>query len=165
MAETAATKNIGLRGIKVADTRISDVDGEKGVIIYRGYNVADLAKSSSYEEVIFLLLEDHLPTRHELERFKLELSSEREIPGVVLEFMQMMPTSAHPMDILQASIPMLACYDPQLHEETREANAKKAVRLTARIPMIIAGWDRIRKGLEPIHPRSELSHAETSCIC
>jgi len=159
MAETAETKNIGLRGIKVADTRISDVDGEKGVIIYRGYNVADLAKSSSYEEVIFLLVEDHLPTRHELERFKLELSSEREIPGVVLEFMQMMPTSAHPMDILQASIPMLACYDPQLHEETREANLKKAVRLTARIPMIIAAWDRIRKGLEPIHPRSELSHA------
>jgi citrate synthase len=159
MAETAETKNIGLRGIKVADTRISDVDGEKGIIIYRGYNVADLAKSSSYEEVIFLLLEDHLPTRHELETFKLELSSEREIPGVVLEFMQMMPTSAHPMDILQASIPMLASYDPQLHEETREGNSKKAVRLTARIPMIIAAWDRIRKGLEPIHPRSELSHA------
>ena len=66
MAERAETKNIGLRGIKVADTRISDVDGEKGAIIYRGYNVADLAKSSSYEEVIFLLLEDHLPTRHEL---------------------------------------------------------------------------------------------------
>jgi citrate synthase len=159
MAETAGTKNIGLRGIKVADTRISDVDGEKGVVIYRGYNIADLAKSSSYEEVIFLLLEDHLPTRHELERFKQELSSEREIPGVVLEFMQMMPTSAHPMDILQASIPMLASYDPQLHEETREANSKKAVRLTARIPMIIAAWDRIRKGLEPVHPRSELSHA------
>jgi len=159
MVETAETKNIGLRGIKVADTRISDVDGEKGVVIYRGYNIADLAKSSSYEEVIFLLLEDHLPTRHELERFKLELSSEREIPGVVLEFMQMMPASAHPMDILQASIPMLASYDPQLHEETREANSKKAVCLTARIPMIIAAWDRIRKGLEPIHPRSELSHA------
>jgi 2-methylcitrate synthase len=159
MAETTETKNIGLRGIKVADTRISDVDGEKGVVIYRGYNIADLAKSSSYEEVVFLLVENHLPTRHELERFKLELSSEREIPGVALEFMQMMPTSAHPMDILQASIPMLASYDPQLHEETREAYSKKAVRLTARIPMIIAAWDRIRKGLEPIHPRSELSHA------
>ena len=160
MAETAETKNIGLRGIKVADTRISDVDGEKGIIIYRGYNVVDLAKSSSYEEVTFLLLYDRLPTRHELERFRSELSLEREIPGVVLEFMQMMPTSAHPMDILQASIPMLACYDPQLHEETREVNSKKAVRLTAKIPMIIAAWDRVRKGLEPIHPRPELSHAE-----
>jgi citrate synthase len=73
--------------------------------------------------------------------------------------MQMMPTSAHPMDILQASIPMLASYDPQLHEETREVNSKKAVRLTAKIPMIIAAWDRVRKGLEPIHPRPELSHA------
>ena len=74
MAETAETKNIGLRGIKVADTRISDVDGEKGIIIYRGYNVVDLAKSSSYEEVTFLLLYDRLPTRHELERFRSELS-------------------------------------------------------------------------------------------
>jgi citrate synthase len=159
MTQSPDTKNIGLRGVKVADTRISDVDGEKGVIIYRGYNAIDLAKSSTFEEVAYLILYDHLPDRSELERFKTELIFEREIPGVILEFMTMMPTSAHPMDILQAAIPMLACYDPQLSEETKETNLKKALRLTAKMPMLVAAWDRIRKGLEPVHPHPRLSHA------
>jgi citrate synthase len=159
MAESTDTKNIGLRGVKVADTRISDVDGERGLIIYRGYNAIELAKASTYEEVAYLILKDHLPDRSELERFKAELISEREVPGVILEFMTMMPTSAQPMDILQAAISMLACYDPQLQEETKEANLKKAFRLTAKMPMLVAAWDRIRKGLEPVHPHPGLSHA------
>ena len=110
MAETTELKNIGLRGVKVADTRISDVDGEKGVLIYRGFNVVDLARASTYEEVSFLLLNDRLPTRQELEGFRQELVSERAVPGVVLEFMRMMPKSAHPMDILQSAVPMLASF-------------------------------------------------------
>lgn len=159
MKEMEETKNIGLRGVKVADTRISDVDGEKGILIYRGYNAIDLAQASTFEEVSYLLLYDHLPTRQELDHFKSELVSEREVPGVVLEFMKMMPTSAHPMDILQSTLPILACFDPQLHEETKEANYKKALRLTAKLPMLVAAWDRIRKGLEPVHPNPRLSHA------
>ena len=159
MAETTELKNIGLRGVKVADTRISDVDGEKGILIYRGFNVVDLARASTYEEVSFLLLNDRLPTRQELEGFRQELVSERAVPGVVLEFMRMMPNSAHPMDILQSAVPMLASFDPQLHEETKEANYKKAVRLTAKIATIVAAWDRIRKGLEPVGPNPDLHHA------
>ncbi len=159
MTETTELKNIGLRGVKVADTRISDVDGEKGILIYRGFNIVDLARASTYEEVSFLLLNDRLPTRQELEGFRQELVSERAVPGVVLEFMRMMPNSAHPMDILQSAVPMLASFDPQLHEETKEANYKKAIRLTAKIATLVAAWDRIRKGLEPVGPNPDLHHA------
>jgi citrate synthase len=80
MAEILEVKNIGLRGVKVADTRISDVDGEKGMLIYRGFNVIELAQFSTFEEVSFLLLNDHLPTREELKDFQSELISEREVP-------------------------------------------------------------------------------------
>jgi len=161
MEEVLDIKNIGLRGVKVADTRISDVNGEKGTLIYRGYNIVDLARSSTFEEVSFLLLNDRLPTREELVSFQKELTSEREVPDAVLVLMRMMPKSTHPMDMLQASIPILASYDPQLHDETKEANFEKAIRLIAKLPTIVAAWDRIRKGLEPVHPRSDLTHAGT----
>jgi citrate synthase len=159
MEEVLDIKNIGLRGVKVADTRISDVNGEKGTLIYRGYNIVDLVRSSTFEEVSFLLLNDRLPTREELVSFQKELTSEREVPDTVLDLMRMLPRSTHPMDMLQASIPILASYDPQLHDETKEANFKKALRLIAKLPTIVAAWDRIRKGLEPVHPRSDLTHA------
>ena len=152
-------KNIGLRGVKVADTRISDVDGEKGVLIYRGFNICDLVVHSTFEEVSFLLLNDRLPTREELKRFQKILISERGLPSAVFTLMKKLPTSAHPMDVLQASIPILASYDPELHEETKEANLRKAVRLIAKLPNIVASWDRIRKGLKPVRPRSKLTHA------
>ena len=156
---TADVKNIGLRGVKVADTRISDVDGEKGVLIYRGFNICDLVVHSTFEEVSFLLLNDRLPTREELKRFQKILISERGLPSAVFTLMKKLPTSAHPMDVLQASIPILASYDSELHEETKEANLRKAVRLIAKLPNIVASWDRIRKGLKLVRPRSKLTHA------
>ena len=159
MEEKIDFKNIGLRGVKVSDTRISDVDGEKGILIYRGFNIVDLARSSTFEEVSFLLLNDRLPTREELKVFQKTLVSEREIPEPVLDFMKGLPPSAHPMDVLQASVPLLGSYDPQLHDETRDANLKKATRLIAKLPTIVAAWDRIRKGLEPVPLYTELSHA------
>ncbi len=159
MEERSDTKNIGLRGVKVADTRISDVDGEKGVLIYRGFNICDLVTFSTFEEVSFLLLNDRLPTHEELKRFQEQLVSGREVPEPVLEFMRRLPQSTHPMDVLQASIPVLASYDPQLHEETKEANLRKAARLISKLPTIVAAWDYIRKGLEPVDPHPGLTHA------
>ena len=153
------TKNIGLRGVKVADTRISDVNGEKGILIYRGYNIMELARSSTYEEVSFLLLNDHLPDKKELEKFRSELVSERGIPEALPGVLKLIPQLTHPMDVLQAAIPLLASYDPQLHLETKEANHKKAARLIAKLPAITAAWDRIRNGLEPVAPKPDLSHA------
>jgi len=157
--KTIDAKNIGLRGVKVADTRISDVDGEKGILIYRGFNICDLVSYSTFEEVSFLLLNDRLPTKEELKGFQKILVSERDIPSAAFALMKKLPPSAHPMDVLQASLPILASYDPELHEETREANLRKAARLIAKLPNIVASWDRIRKGLKPVRPRSKLSHA------
>ncbi len=159
MEAMGETKNIGLRGVKVADTRISDVDGEKGNLIYRGLNIRDLVVHSTFEEVSFLLLNDYLPKAEELKKFQAELISEREVPEPLYGFMRMMPKSAHPMDVLEAGVPILAAYDPQLQDESREANFKKAIRLIAKLPNIVAAWDRIRKGKEPIRPDPELTHA------
>jgi citrate synthase len=159
MEEGIDVKNIGLRGVKVADTRISDVDGEKGILIYRGYNIIDLARSSTFEEVSFLLLNDHLPTQEELKRFQSELVPERKIPETIFEMMKRLPKSANPMDVLQSIVPVLGSYDPQLNEETRGANLKKTLRLTAKLPGVVASWDRIRNGKEPISPHSDLTHA------
>jgi citrate synthase len=159
MSETPETKNIGLRGIKVADTRISDVDGERGILIYRGFNICDLVVYSTFEEVSFLLLNDHLPNAEELKRFQSEIVSEREVPETVYGMMKMMPNATHPMDILQASVSILAGYDPQFQDESRDANFKKAIRLIAKLPNIVAAWDRIRKGVEPIRPNPDLTHA------
>jgi citrate synthase len=159
MSEIPETKNIGLRGIKVADTRISDVDGERGILIYRGFNICDLVVYSTFEEVSFLLLNDHLPNAEELKRFQSEIVSEREVPETVYGMMKMMPNATHPMDILQASVSILAGYDPQFHDESRDANFKKAIRLIAKLPNIVAAWDRIRKGGEPVRPNPDLTHA------
>jgi citrate synthase len=159
MEERGETKNIGLRGVKVADTRISDVDGEKGNLIYRGINICDLVSYSTFEEVSFLLLNDRLPAAEEMKSFQSELVSERRVPEAVYGFMKMMPNTAHPMDVLEAAVSILAAYDPQLHDESKEANLKKAIRLIAKVPSVVAVWDRIRKGKEPVRPRSDLTHA------
>src|SRR4030067_1581660 len=159
MDERLDTKNIGLRGVKVADTRISDVDGERGILSYRGFNIVDLPQSSTFEEVSSLLLNAHLPTQEELKKFQSKLVSERRIPQAVLEYMKKLLQSANPMDILQSAVPILGSYDPQLREETKEANLKKALRLIAKLPSMVAAWDRIRKGKEPVLPHPDLTHA------
>lgn len=159
MDEISDVKNIGLRGVKVADTRISDVDGEKGILIYRGFNIVDLARSSTFEEVSFLLLHDRLPTQEEWKRFLSDLISEREVPEAIHGFMKMMPSTIHPMDMLQAAVSILSGYDLQLREESRDANLKKAIRLIAKLPTIVAAWNRIRNGNEPISPLPHLNHA------
>ncbi len=152
-------KNIGLRGIAVADTRISDVDGTNGILIYRGYRIEELATHSTFEETAYLLLHDALPTERQLEDFKSRLSEARHLPSFLFDGLKKLPAQSQPMDVLQASIPLLALADPDLQTETREANIEKAIRLIARVPLIVAGWDRIRKGHEPMRADDELSHA------
>ena len=159
MEEGIDAKNIGLRGVKVADTRISDVDGEKGILIYRGYNIIELAQSSTFEEVCFLLLHDRLPNKEELRRFHSELASAREIPETLLKFMKMLPKSTPPMDVLQASVSVLGSYDEDLRDEAREANLRKSIRLISKLPNIVSAWERIRKGMDPVRPSPDLNHA------
>ena len=104
------TKNIGLRGIEVADTRISNIDGEKGKLIYRGYDILDLTKYSSFEETAYLLLHDELPTKDQLEEFKTKLKEARFIPKRMQENMGNWRKDADPMDMLQAFVSALAGY-------------------------------------------------------
>lgn len=156
---TLPTKNIGLRGVTVADTRISDVDGEHGILIYRGYRIEELAENSTFEETAYLLLHDALPSEEQLKDFTQRLAKARQMPSFVLHTLKNMPHGAHPMDVLQASIPLLAMADPELYDESREANDAKAVRLIAGVAAIVAAWQRIRHDREPLPPDNALPHA------
>ncbi len=160
MTDTDHVKNIGLRGVTVADTKISHVDGTNGILIYRGYRIEDLAMHSTFEETSYLLLHDMLPTADQLESFKKLLAEARVVSDFVFESLKLLPKSAHPMDVLQAAIPILAMADADLETERREANIHMAVRLISRVSSIVAGWDRIRKGLAPLPPDRLLSHTE-----
>lgn len=153
-------KNIGLRGVTVADTKISYIDGVNGILIYRGYRIEELAEQSSFEETAYLLLYDYLPNKAELEAFIERLKQERRLPGFVINALRAIPVNAAPMDVLQAVVPVLAVADPTLPDDSREANLSRAVRLIARLPVVVAAWHRIRQGLEPVSPDDALSHAE-----
>ncbi|MEW6261370.1 MAG: citrate/2-methylcitrate synthase [Thermodesulfobacteriota bacterium] len=151
--------NIGLRGVKIATTRISDVDGERGRLIYRGYRIEDLAAHVGFEETAYLLLKEKLPNAAELDAFRRELADERAIPTSLIEALQSQPISSKPMDILQAAIALLANVDPDIQKGTREAADRMAVRLISRTATVVAAWDRIRNGLSPVEPNPELGHA------
>ena len=152
------TKNIGLRGIEVADTKISNIDGEKGKLIYRGFDVLDLTKNSTFEETAYLLLYDKLPTKQELNEFNEKLVEARYIPKQMQKNMSNWRGDADPMDMLQAFVSALAgYYDEEF--SSKDASYEKAINLIAKVPTIIASWQRIRNGLEIINPDSSLSHA------
>jgi citrate synthase len=157
--ETVRVKNIGLRGVTVADTKISYIDGENGVLIYRGYRIEELAEQSTFMETAFLLLNGYLPQESELEQFERQVVQSRDLPGFVLENLEKFPRNAEPMDVLQACVPMLGIADPELYDDSKEANIRKAVRLIARFPVVIAAWHRIRNGEKPLPPDDALSHA------
>jgi citrate synthase len=159
MAEIVSVKNVGLRGVTVADTKISFIDGQKGILIYRGYRIEDLASRSSFLETAYLLLNGDLPTVHQLEEFTSQVLAAREVPRFVYDAFRALPRDANPMDVLQAAVPMLATADPDLTVETRAANERKAVRLIARLPAVTAAWHRIRNGLDPLPPDENLPHA------
>ncbi|MCV0398648.1 MAG: citrate (Si)-synthase [Nitrosarchaeum sp.] len=152
------TKNIGLRGIEVADTRISNIDGEKGKLIYRGYDILDLTKNSNFEETAYLLLYDELPTKDQLSEFNAKLVDARYIPKQMQKNMGNWRKDADPMDMLQAFVAALAGY---YDEEFSDKNASydRAINLIAKIPTIIASWQRIRDGLEIVDPDPSLGHA------
>jgi citrate synthase len=159
MRETVSVKNIGLRGVKVADTKISFIDGDKGILIYRGYRIEELAERSSFMETAYLVLNGSLPDAGELEDFDKQVRAAREIPDYVYGCLKKLPKDANPMDVLQASVPLLAMADPDLTGETRDANVRMAIRLIARLPIVTAAWERIRNGLEPLPADEILPHA------
>jgi len=152
------TKNIGLRNIEVADTKISYIDGEKGKLIYRGFDILDLTKNSNFEETCYLLLHDKLPTKNDYDDFKTELVNARGIPKQMQTNMGNWRKDADPMDVLQAFI---AAFGGYYDEEfsTKDASYSRAINLIAKVPTIVSNWQRIRNDKKIISSDPELSHA------
>lgn len=152
------TKNIGLRNIEVADTKICAIDGVNGKLIYRGYDILDLVKKSSFEETACLLLNDDLPSRDILVDFSKKLIEARDIPKGLERDLKNLPKTANPMDVLQSRIAELGVYDKEKADD-KSTNYSRAINLISKIPIIIAYWDRIRNGKDVIPPTKKASHA------
>ena len=153
----------GLRNVVLDETQASFIDGEAGVLLYRGYSIHDLAANASFEEVAYLLLHGSLPNRAELRAFEERLRAARALPAPVVEIIRLVARS-HPMDVLRTAVSALAAFDPDVADGGREAVLRKSERLTAQVPSIVAAHDRIRRGLEPVTPRADLGHA-ASFLC
>jgi citrate synthase len=152
-------RNIGLRNIEVADTRICSIDGENGKLIYRGYDILDLVSHSTFEETGYLLLFGELPSPDDLEDFSSRLREARGISEPILRNLKNRPKRAHPMDVLQSCVSELADYDLNMEDDSKEANIRRAIILIAKIPAIVAAWNRIRKGHHVLDSLEEGSHA------
>lgn len=152
-------RNIGLRNIEVADTRICSIDGENGKLIYRGYDILDLVNHSSFEETAYLLLFGELPSPDGLEDFSRRLREARSVPEPIIRNLKTRPQRAHPMDVLQSCVSELADYDLNMEDDSKESNIRRAIILIAKIPAIVSAWNRIRKGNHIVDPLEEGSHA------
>jgi citrate synthase len=152
-------RNIGLRNIEVADTRICSIDGENGKLIYRGYDILDLVNHSTFEETAYLLLFGELPSPDELEDFSGRLREGRNLPDTIIRTLKTRPKRAHPMDVLQSSVSELADYDLNIEDDSKEANIRRAIILIAKIPAIVCAWNRIRTNNHIVDPLEEGSHA------
>jgi citrate synthase len=149
----------GLEGIVAAQSRISDVNGEEGELIYSGYDIHDLAEHSTFEEVVYLLWKGELPTRAALNELKQQLNAEAGLPAGIVDFIGAIPKSAGPMDMLRTVTSALSFFDPDSGDMSDEANQRRAIRLTARFPTIVTTFQRVRNGQKAIEPRKELSIA------
>jgi citrate synthase len=149
----------GLEGIVVGSTDLSHVDGLAGRLTYRGFDVADLAADATFEEVCYLLLFGQLPNAHQLADLKVRFAANRALPPQLIELMRSTPRGAWPMDVLRTAISALALFTPHLEDGAHPSNHRSAIHLIAKTPTIVAAWDRIRRGLEPIPPLPHLSTA------
>ena len=148
----------GLKGVVLDETRIAFIDGEQGKLVYRGYNIHDLAQHATFEEVSYLLLHGALPTRAELDAFDRELRSMRAIPPSVIEIIDRVK-AAHPMDILRTAVSATVALQESSADATIEVGLPAGKRLIAQVATIVATMHRLRNGLEPVAPREDLSHA------
>ena len=149
----------GLEGIAVAQTRIGDVRGDIGQLIYCGYDINELAGKVCFEEVVHLLWEGRLPNRKELQALQNELIAARPLPNAVVEMMKALPKDAKPMHVLRTAISMLGALDPDADLNTPADNRRKAVQLTAQFPVVVAKWNRIRQGLPIVPPADKFNTA------
>ncbi len=147
----------GLEGIVAFSSRKSFIDGAKGELIYAGYNIEVLAENATFEEVCYLLWHERLPNASELAELQHQLTSQRELPEAVYQYLKNTSTKAEPMSVLRTATSMLADTDVDALDNSQEANLRKSIRLTAKMPTIIAAYDRIRNGKEPVAPLTDES--------
>jgi citrate synthase len=156
---TTAAPNAGLEDVVVSTSEICFIDGDRGRLLYRGYDIHDLVAQSTFEETVFLLWNGRLPRRDELSRFQKELVSRRRLPAKAVALLQGFPRKADSMDVVRTTVSALGLYDPDTGDNSREANLRKAARIQARVPTIVAAWARIRKGKPPVTPNPRLNLA------
>lgn len=152
--------NLGLKDVIALRSDISRIDGEKGILEYRGYNIHDLSRYSTFEECAFLLWYGYLPNKKELEKFSLDLIKRRELPSEIIELLYSLPRITHPMVVLRTAISYLGSLDKKLNLITPDECLEKSKDLLAKIPTIVAFYHRIREGKILIHPKKSLSQAD-----
>jgi citrate synthase len=156
---TTATPSKGLEGIIAAHTRLSDVRGETGQLIYCGYDINELAGKVSYEEVVFLLHHNHLPNRKELAELKATLAKFRELPEGVVDILRELPRDTPPMHAIRTGVSALGCFDTTCDDDSQHAQRRKALRLVAQIPVVTAYFHRLRQATGLVHPDPALGEA------
>jgi citrate synthase len=160
--ETKATETQFVRGLQdvvAAETDISYVDGVNGDLYYKGYNIHDIADTATYMEVSYLLLYGNLPTKSQLDEFRLQTVTEMRIPAQLVKMIEFMPPSSHPMAVLRTAVSALAYFDPDSIDNSEAANKRKAVRLIAQIPTIVAYLYRIRNNMNLLSPDPQINMA------
>ena len=155
-----AKKSVQLSGIVVAESAICSIDPDEGVLMYRGYDIADLAEHSTYEETALLLLDGELPSSDALASFESNLADQRRLPDETVELIDRSATAAVPMDLLRTAVSTLAFSDPGSGKIDAESGRRTATRLIAQLPAIVGRYQRRRQGLEPVEPDPSLSYAE-----
>src|ERR1700730_7372468 len=156
---TTVTPTKGLEGVVAASSSICYIDGDAGVLAYRGIDIHELAEKSNFEETCYLLWFGQLPNKAQLADLKQKLAAERKIHPAIYDMMRGIPKTATPMEVLRTTVSALSFYDTEAEKVDHDANVRKAIRLTSQIAMIVAGFDRIRKGKNIVDPDPSLSHA------
>ena len=149
----------GLEDVIAGESSICYIDGEKGILAYRGYSIHELATNSTFEETCYLLWSGRLPKQAELDDVSKKLSSNRAIAPPVIDLMKAIPKKALPMEALRTAVSLSSMYDSEAEDMSPEANLRKAIRLTAQTATIVAAFHRIRNGRDPVAPRADLNHA------
>jgi citrate synthase len=149
----------GLEGVVAAETALCDLDGANGRLAYRGYDIDELARKATYEEVAYLLWRGELPTRAQLDGLSAELAAARPLPDALIAAFRLLPKATDPMRALQMAAAMLGMFDPDATDNSAEPNFRKALRLTSQLATAICAHHRIRLGKEPVSPSKDLGHA------
>lgn len=148
----------GLKGVVIDKTNSSFIDGVEGRLMYRGYNIHDLAEKSNFEETVYLILNGNLPTKSQLKEFDNQLRANRDIPNEIIDIIRVTQKS-HPMDVLRTAVSALSSFEPDTEDNSIEATLRKGIRLTAQAPTIVTAHSRIRQGLDPVPPNPDLNQA------